>query len=175
MEFLSPEMNLGRSWTTWTHADSVGTHKSCKGSSQEHQHREGRSDRGLPAPKQEDMCNQYTLAKGQSVFSNVASLGLSITRQGRPYAHELLANTKSTQWYLCGLFVSFCFILPFFSFLVLILDLIVWFPLFFFCFLTFCFCFMKERVKRTWGWMSRVVGRIWEDLEGGKENMIKTY
>lgn len=56
-------------------------------------------------PSKEAIWSWYLLWKGKSVFFNE----ISITLQSRPYAQELLSNTRQTPW----LFVHFvfCFVL----------------------------------------------------------------
>lgn len=104
-------------------------------------------------PNQDVTCKWYLKEKGKLVFSNVVTLSLSIIFQGRPDTQEYLDNTKRGSCFCCYLF--FCHIVFFVHI---------------FC-LEF-FSYWERWRKKSWSWVYREVGRIWEEV-CVRKNMTK--
>lgn len=102
-----------------------------------------------PHPEQRSTLRLTHTGKGKNCFlqwSLTEHLSILDRLQGRAHAHEQLANTKLTSWYfLCGLFVSFCFFKAFFALLFFCL-----FVLIFICVVAgvFCWCLFLCLWKR---------------------------
>lgn len=138
---------------TWTHRDKDNMCKTCINFEPEKtSSRKSRKWTQSPTPIQQAINNQVLLGKGNSVFYNGVSLGISTTLQGRPGVQQELVNTKWTVCFLLWDFVSFCFVLVFF--------VLLGFSLFILIFITFML--LRERM---WSWK---VGRTWKEL--GVEN-----
>lgn len=118
-----------------------------------------------PHPEQRSTLRLTYTGKGKTCFlqwSLTEHLSILNRLPGRAHAHEQLANTKLTSWYfLCGLFVSFCFFKAFFCLIGL---LSVCFNFYLCCcrvfLLMFVSLFMKERKKHNVSGLER----IWEEL-----------
>lgn len=72
---------------------------------------------------------------------------------------EQLASTEQTQWYCFGLIILFCFVWTF-IFVLLVFCLFILISLFVECFFFFVALLLKR--QRTWSWVGREVGRIWD-------------
>lgn len=130
-----------------------------------------------PIPNQAAICSCYSLAKWNTVFCNGVSLSISIPvvipRQisypGAVGQHK--TNSMLFLW-------TFCFVLPCFCILVLLLFWrgVVWFFgwEFLLAILFLDFVCLVLFMKDIYSWVHRKVGRFWEELDKGK-HITKLY
>lgn len=155
MEWSHPD-TTGRMYT-WTYRDCESRHKTCTGSNQtQSQHWEGRQTQG-PTPNQEAICDWHLLGKGKSVFSN----GVYWVQHRYSRAGSVPRSVRQHRMNTMVLMRAFGFVFVLFYFLFFVLLFLLWFLF---------FLFSRER-KKSWSWVDREVGRIWEELVG--KNMIK--